>query len=64
MFAREAKVVEGLENKSYEEELLELGLFNLQKKRLGGELITSYNCLKEGWREMGVGLFSQAEVIG
>lgn len=53
---RAMEVVKDLEHKSDEKWLRELGMLSLEKRRFRSDFITSYNSLKEGFRQVGVSL--------
>jgi len=54
------KMIRGLEHLSYEKRRRELGLFNLEKRRLQGDTIAAFQYLKEAYKKAGEGLFKRA----
>ena len=54
-------MIRGLEHLSYEGRLRELGLFSLEKKRLQGDLIVAFQCLKGAYKEEGERLFVRVD---
>ena len=58
------KIIRGLEHLSCEERVKELGLFNLEKRRLWGDLIVAFQYLKGIYKHEGNQLFTQVDSDG
>jgi len=56
---RATKMIRGLEYLSYKDRLRELGLFSLEKRRLQGDLIATFQYMKGAYRKDGEGLFTR-----
>jgi len=52
-------MIRGLEHLSYKDRLRELGSFNLERKRLWGDLIAAFQYLKGAYKKDGDRLFSR-----
>ena len=57
--SRATKMIRGLESLCYEERLRQLGLFSLENRRLWGDLIATFQCLKGAYGQDGDKIFSR-----
>ena len=58
---RAAKMIRGLEHLPYEDRLRELGFFGLEKRRLRGDLLAAFQCLKGAYKQEGSQLFTRLD---
>ena len=54
-------MIRGLQHLPYEDRLKKLGLFSLEKRRLRGDLIAAFQCLKRDYNQEGNQLFTQVD---
>ena len=55
---RVTKMIQGMKHLSYKDGLKELSLYSLEKKRLQGDLIVAFQCLRGSYRKEGKRLFN------